>query len=1046
MSVQNQSKLPFVYGSVNKFNIPFLLDTGSNVSVISKQVADALKIKILPSPVACLSVTSQPLCIVGQAVVALRIAHFSWMHTVLVCDALSCPAILGADFVIKRKLLMDLANGYICFQFQSEYKIPIVFANNLKFHFFEPPCQIPFESHVSACETLSFTFPHLSSDRALFLRNMISSFSDVLTSELGLTTVLEYEIILKDFKPVRLPPFRLSPPRLAALKSKIQVMLDKGIIQPSCSSYSSPIFLVPKGANDFRPVVDYRVLNTRLSIESIPLPDVHNCFHWFAGAKYFTSLDLNSAYHQIPLAEKSRQYTAFATDWNLYEFTRVPFGIATGAQVLTRLLDIVFGDVKFKYVFNYLDDVVIYSDSFDEHMVHLQDVFSRLRKAGLTVNPDKVSFANSSLNFLGHVISPMGVTIDPERTVKVREFPPPKNVKQLARFIGMVNYFRKFIPNFSKIAEPLNRLRKKDVPFLWSGEQRDAFQQLKLALTSPPVLAVPDFNKRFLLQTDASGTAVAAVLLQEDEHGRRPISYASRVLTAQERKYSVYELEALAILFGMEKFKFYLEHFEFDLETDNKALSWVLGRPRKTGRIARWAVRISAFKFSVRHIQGIHNSIADALSRMYDEPRDPPLPPDNSASAPCPLVSICTILANFPEAFHNLAQYQRDDIDLSTIIQDLRNGQVSPPYELKDDLLCCKERSGQLKIVVPQILVPSIFSYYHSSPASAHCGIFKTRHRIREKFIWKGMDADIRARVRACTVCAMSKPAQKTHYGLLSSGTASTPMEKIFIDYKGPLPRTARGNTYILVCIDAFSKFTWLYPLREATASSTVACLKNLCATFGVPRYIVSDNGRQFMSDVFSKFCFDTAIQHVTTVPHYPNPSHAERVNRNLRSALIAYHSSNHTGWDTNLSWLQFAFNTARHETHGATPFSLVMAYSPNCPLSNLWSLADLLPDQPTPQLIQERWRKAHNNLRRSHQRVANFYNRHRHPVPFKDGDTVMMRHYPVSSGINRFSAKLAPRYIGPFTILTFISPVTVILRGSDGKTKRAHVSQLKPT
>ena len=242
-------------------------------------------------------------------------------------------------------------------------------------------------------------------------------------------------------------------------------MLDKGIIQPSCSSYSSPIFLVPKGANDFRPVVDYRVLNTRLSIESIPLPDVHNCFHWFAGAKYFTSLDLNSAYHQIPLAEKSRQYTAFATDWNLYEFTRVPFGIATGAQVLTRLLDIVFGDVKFKYVFNYLDDVVIYSDSFDEHMVHLQDVFSRLRKAGLTVNPDKVSFANSSLNFLGHVISPMGVTIDPERTVKVREFPPPKNVKQLARFIGMVNYFRKFIPNFSKIAEPLNRLRKKMFSF-----------------------------------------------------------------------------------------------------------------------------------------------------------------------------------------------------------------------------------------------------------------------------------------------------------------------------------------------------------------------------------------------------------------------------------------------------------------------------------------------------------------------------------------------------------------------------------------------------
>ena len=391
------------------------------------------------------------------------------------------------------------------------------------------------------------------------------------------------------------------------LREHIQDMLENGIIRPSTSSYASPFFLVAKGEAEFRPVVDYRALSQKIHIESIPLPDIHYSFHWFAIATIFTLLDLNSAYHQIPLSESSRHLTAFSTDWNLYEYYRVPFGIATGAQALTRLLDQVFGDIKFKYVYIFLDDVVIYSRNMAEHVVHLREEFSRLHKAGLTLKASKVRFATPHLSFLGHSLSPNGVAIDSTRTQAISSFPPPKSPKAIARFMGMVNFFHRFIPNLAHIAAPLNQLRKKGAKFSWGSDQQRAFDTLEAAVANPPVFATADFSKGFVLQTDASSVTIAAVLLQQHPEGRKTVAYASCTLTDPERKYSTYECEALAVLFSVEKFLMYLEHLEFDLKTDNLALSWCLAWPRKTGRLARCTVRLSALKFVPHHIKGSDN-------------------------------------------------------------------------------------------------------------------------------------------------------------------------------------------------------------------------------------------------------------------------------------------------------------------------------------------------------------------------------------------------------------------------------------------------------
>jgi transposase InsO family protein len=272
-------------------------------------------------------------------------------------------------------------------------------------------------------------------------------------------------------------------------------------------------------------------------------------------------------------------------------------------------------------------------------------------------------------------------------------------------------------------------------------------------------------------------------------------------------------------------------------------------------------------------------------------------------------------------------------------------------------------------------------------------------------------------------------------------------MEKLFIDYVGPLPRSKSGNSFLLVCVDAFSKFVWLLPLRQANARLTIIALQNqIFQHFGIPSNLVSDNGPQFMSAEFRRMCFAHGIRHVTTSPYYPQPSHAERFNRNLRSALIAYHANQQNCWDQNLRWLQLAFNTALHESHKAVPFEVLFGFSPVLPLANLWRIEDLLPNSPD-RTTGGRWREARKNLLRAHESVRVRYNKGRVPNPFKVGDWVYCQSHPVSSAVDRRSAKLCFRWSGPHRILDLLSPVTVKLSDPGGGVGvvRAHISKLKP-
>jgi hypothetical protein len=406
-------------------------------------------------------------------------------------------------------------------------------------------------------------------------------------------------------------------------------------------------------------------------------------------------------------------------------------------------------------------------------------------------------------------VSSAGIAIDPERTRAIVDFPPPRDVKGIARFISMVNFY-KFIPRMTDIAALLNSLRKKGVKFEWGQFQQEAFDQLKQSISQPPVLCMADFSKPLVLQTDASGQALTAVLLQEVEGGRKAVAYASRTLSAQEMKASAYELECLAVVFALDKFRQYLEHQEFILETDNQALSWLLNYPRQVGKIGRWIVKISSFKSCIQDITGTQNVVADALSRMFEEC------PETKEEAPC-----YNVLTKLPLVFEDLAVVQRLDPELSQIIEKLEAGNNCPPYSLHKRMLHCRYRSDrELKVVVPTAAVPMVFEYFHNPVFGGHLRVFKTINKTHAHFIWKGMDNDIRTRVRACRTCALSKPAQTSKLGFLSSVIAQRPLQKIF-DHVDKFPRTKLGNTS-LVCADAFSKFVWLIPVRETTTTATI--------------------------------------------------------------------------------------------------------------------------------------------------------------------------------------------------------------------------------
>ena len=460
----------------------------------------------------------------------------------------------------------------------------------------------------------------LSHDQIAELQRLLADFDSVLCNEPGKTDIAEHRIDVEpNTRPIKLPPYRVPHTYHQSLREELEQMEQMGIIERSSSDWAAPIVLVKKKDSSIRLCTDYRRLNAVSRADAYPMPRIDDLVDRLGKAKFITTLDLSRGYWQVPISRESQPKTAFASPFGLFEFRRMPFGLHGAPATFQRMMDRLLWDVG-DYAAAYLDDVVIHSTTWEEHLEHVRNILQKLREAGLTVKPTKCQFARSRCAYLGHIVGGGEIRPDERKIQCVKGFATPTHKRQVRAFLGLTGYYRKFIPNYATLAAPLTDLTRKACPnrVAWDDKCETAFNALKTQLCSSPILRSPDFERPFILQTDASERAVGAVLSQVDDVGEEhPNAFFSRKLLPREERYSTVEKECLAIKLALQAFRVYLLGRQFTVQTDHRSLEW-LHRFRDTNaRLTRWSLALQPYKFTVKHRAGTANGNADALSRLH---------------------------------------------------------------------------------------------------------------------------------------------------------------------------------------------------------------------------------------------------------------------------------------------------------------------------------------------------------------------------------------------------------------------------------------------
>ena len=946
------------------------------------------------------------------------------MDKVHVIDILAIPElshtlILGVDFWLAMNIVPDLKRDI--WHFGTEFPTPEL-------------CGIQVEDNLTHAQRLA-------------LNSLLQEKFELMGKSLGYTTLTEHEIIT-DARPIKQRYYPVSPFKQKLIDEELKKMLEQDIIEPSKSAWSSPILLVPKRDGGYRFCVDYRALNAVTKKDAYPLPYISAILDRLRDARYLSSMDIKSAYWQVPVKESCRELTAFTVPGGrgLYQFKRMPFGLSNAPATWQRLIDKVLGPDLEPYVLVYLDDIIIISPDFETHLDILAKVFDRLFAAGLTVSEDKCKFCRPSLKYLGYVVDSQGLRVDPEKVEAILNVKPPTNATEIRRFLGMASWYRRFVPNFSTIVAPLTNLTRKHVKFNWTNECDQAFKTIRDKLVSAPILTCPDFTRPFILQTDASAYGIGSVLSQQFEDGEKVICFLSRSLTKQERNYSTTQRECLSVIWSVEKLKQYLEMTHFTVVTDHASLIWLNRLKDPTGRLARWAIRLQPYDFTIVHRKGKDNVVPDFLSRCV------PLVADaieiNNQNETPPVrdtwyLKMMKSVQKYPSKF---SQWR------------LENGYLYKYVECKYPNLSDPDIDSWRK-VIPKCERENLISLAHDIPTSGHLGVYKSYHKLANKYYWPKMRADVAAYIRKCKICSCHKPEQKAQAGfMLSRPYVSRPWELISADLVGPLPKSTHGYLYILVVTDYFSKFPLFFPLRTATASSITKSIEdNVFMLFGVPTSIIVDNGSQFRSREFTKLMATYKVNIRYTANYHPQANPTERVNRVLKTILSSFVEDNQRKWDSLLPKVACAIRSSRHESTDSSPyfvnFGKEMALQGDHNHYKDDTKADIKVSRDAEEVAnrQKEFQELYDEIRERLSKVSEIssarYNLRHRNVEYVVGQQVYRRNFVLSDAAKYYTAKLAPKFLGPFTIHKRLSPFTYQLQDPDGTLRGVwNVKDLKPT
>ena len=888
----------------------------------------------------------------------------------------------------------------------------------------------------------SVDFPE-SKEKLLSLLNDFRSTVSLSGEPLGRTSAVTHSIHLTPGStPSYIPSYRIPHSRRVILERSVEELLKEGVIQPANSPHNSPLLIVPKKDGDWRVVVDFRTLNSNTVPDRYPMPRLGDLLQSLGNSKsVFSTVDLQSGYFQVELDEASRPYTAFTTQTGQFMFVRMAQGLRNSPLTFMRLMNTVLSGLIGKDVFCFLDDVIIASNSISEHLHTLSLVLSRFEEAGLKIKLSKCAFLKSEVKFLGHKVDKRGIQTLDDKVAAVKQFPVPTNADQIRSFLGLAGFYRQFIKDFSQIARPLTQLLKKNAKFQWTDDEQLAFDALKSALCSAPILAIPDFTKDFILCTDASGYGCGAVLMQKDPSGKhRVIAYASKLLNKAQQNFDVTNRESYAIIWALRHFRELILGYNVHVFTDHYACTEIFKGDNLTGKFARWQLTIQEFNPRFSYLPGKMNVVADSLSRNV---------------APVSVVVDDSTLPTTEE----IKEKQRSDEFCNQIMYYLESGDEShlPKLQFKpesffvqDDVLykssdvIIDDSNVKLnQMVIPKSLVDVILFHVHDSPLAGHPGRDRCIAQAKRQYFWPSMRKDIMHHCSMCEKCAAHKVTPGHEGKALPYPIATGPWQEVSIDLM-KLPVTQNGHQYLLVCVDSFSRFTVLVALKDKSAKSVgKAFLDHVILPHTSPRVLLSDNGSEFNNAVLNEICKEFNIKKCNIVPHSPSSNgKVERCNKRILDVLRYITEAKHS-WDDWIPVIACSINSSLHSTIKEAPYFVLYGEDKRLPYQflhdsprPLYNFDDyvkcrLRDFQSIHKVIHERLTASQSEmLEKQHNRASDF--------TVAVGDIVFNK-------VHDRHSKLDPIFEGPYRVTESLHGHKVkLLDLKSSDTKIVHVDHLK--
>lgn len=797
---------------------------------------------------------------------------------------------------------------------------------------------------------------------------------------------IEMDIILKDETPIYTKPRRASPKERKEIEAQVEQWLEDGVIRPSYSDFAAQVLFAPKKDGTKRLCVDFRPLNEKIVKDRFPIPNLEEQLDQLCNGRVFSKLDLKNGYFHVPINEKSKKYTSFVTHTGQYEFNRVPFGLSTSPAVFCRFINLIFRHLIAKgIVFTYMDDVIIVAKDEREAVDRLKIVMELAASFNLQIKWKKCELLKRNIEFLGQEIQDGTVRSIESKVKGVNRYPEPKNIKQLQKFLGFANYFRKFIENFAVIAKPLYDLQKKDAEFVFGEAQREAFEVLKSKIVERPVLALYQPDAETELHTDASKWATAAILMQKSKEDNEfhPVVFLSTKTTPAQEKWFSYELELYAVYLAVTKLRNYLLDIKFTVVTDCQALK--TARQKKDVRkVAAWLMELQSFDFTIAHRPGSKMQHVDALSRIN--------------------------LIQNSGLSHQIRRAQEEDEHIITIKEILKEKPYDD-YVLHNGLLC-RYANSSYQIVVPKRMEMSVIVRAHQQ---GHFKKQKLITLISKEFFIEDLGQKVTNVVENCIECILCDRKEGKKEGFLHPiDKEPLPLNTFHVDHLGPMPSTNKNYIHIMTVVDAFTKFVWLFPTKSTTAVETLEKMRLITNIFGNPSRIIADRGAAFKSNIFQEFCKEEGIELVLCTTGVPRGNgQVERIHRIVISALSKLSIENPEQWYKHVYDVQKILNSTFQRAIRMTPFKLMFGVEMKKKDSDLMKVIEeemLEEFNSEREKIREMAKESISKITKENRAT---YNRKRKEARKYEVDDL------VAINKTQFSqaSKLKPKFLGPYKV-----------------------------